>query len=84
MLLPLHVRIKKLIEELDVDMKNIKIIKSIGYLLISNLISSAYVVIIDSNGLQKEAYFLETSYTTLRNQTEWVEKLENSLNVYVR
>lgn len=80
-LLPLHPRTKKMIEDLEIDMGNIIIIKPVGYLLMLYLTSSAYMVVTDSGGLQKEAYFLKTPCTTLRDQTEWVETLENSWNV---
>ncbi|MEN1762027.1 non-hydrolyzing UDP-N-acetylglucosamine 2-epimerase [Anoxynatronum sibiricum] len=80
-LLPLHPRTKKLIEGLEVDLKNIIIVKPVGYLLMLYLISNAYMVVTDSGGLQKEAYFLKTPCTTLRDQTEWVETLENCWNV---
>lgn len=45
------------------------------------LTSNAYMVVTDSGGLQKEAYFLKTPCTTLRDQTEWIETLGNSWNV---
>lgn len=80
-LLPLHPRTKKLIEDIDLDLKNIVIIKPVGYLLMLYLISSAYMVITDSGGLQKEAYFLEVPCTTLRDQTEWIETLADDWNV---
>jgi UDP-N-acetylglucosamine 2-epimerase len=80
-LLPLHPRTKKLIENLDVDFKNAIIIKPVGYLLMLYLTSNAYMVVTDSGGLQKEAFFLNTPCTTLRDQTEWVETLGNSWNV---
>jgi len=80
-LLPLHPRTKKLIENLNVDLKNIIIIKPVGYLLMLYLTSNAYMVVTDSGGLQKEAYFLKTPCTTLRDQTEWSETLENTWNV---
>jgi len=80
-LLPLHPRTKKLIENLDVNLKNVIVIKPVGYLLMLYLTSNAYMVVTDSGGLQKEAYFLKTPCTTLRDQTEWVETLENSWNV---
>lgn len=80
-LLPLHPRTKKMIESLKIDLENIMIIKPVGYLLMLYLTSNAYMVVTDSGGLQKEAYFLKTPCTTLRDQTEWVETLDNSWNV---
>jgi UDP-N-acetylglucosamine 2-epimerase len=80
-LLPLHPRTKKLIENLGFKPVNITIIKPVGYLLMLYLTSNAYMVVTDSGGLQKEAYFLNTPCTTLRDQTEWIETLENAWNV---
>lgn len=80
-ILPLHPRTKKLIEDLDFNLDNIIIVKPVGYLLMLFLTSKAYMVITDSGGLQKEAYFLKTPCTTLRDQTEWVETLVNEWNV---
>lgn len=83
-LMPLHPRTKKLISNLKLKLSNIIIIKPVGYLLMLYLTSNAYMVITDSGGLQKEAYFLKTPCTTLRDQTEWIETLENSWNVLSR
>lgn len=80
-LLPLHPRTKKIIENLEVGFENIIIIKPVGYLLMLYLVSNAYMVVTDSGGLQKEAYFLKVPCTTLRDQTEWVETLVNGWNV---
>lgn len=80
-LLPLHPRTQRLIAELDLEFNNVAIIEPVGYLLMLYLTSNAYMVITDSGGLQKEAYFLKTPCTTLRNQTEWVETLTNEWNV---
>lgn len=80
-LLPLHPRTKKMIEELDMKFQNIVIVKPVGYLMMLYLTANAYMVVTDSGGLQKEAYFLKTPCTTLRDQTEWVETLENKWNV---
>lgn len=80
-LLPLHPRTKKLVENLNLDLHNIHIIQPVGYLLMLFLTANANMVVTDSGGLQKEAYFLKTPCTTLRDQTEWVETLENAWNV---
>ena len=80
-LLPLHPRTCKLIKKLDVPLSNIIIVKPVGYLLMLSLIVNSYMVVTDSGGLQKEAYFLKTPCTTLREQTEWLETLENEWNV---
>lgn len=80
-LLPLHPRTRKLLSELDIPMNNILITQPVGYLLMLYLTANAYMLLTDSGGLQKEAYFLKTPCTTLRDQTEWVETLENGWNI---
>lgn len=80
-LLPLHPRTKKLIAQLDIEHQNVIIIKPVGYLLMLYLTANAHMVVTDSGGLQKEAYFLQVPCTTLRDQTEWIETLENEWNV---
>lgn len=80
-ILPLHPRTRKLIEKLDFDLKNIIIVNPVGYLLMLILTSNAHMVLTDSGGLQKEAYFLKTPCTTLRDQTEWIETLNNEWNI---
>ena len=80
-LLPLHPRTKKVIDQLGIRPVNTTIVQPVSYLLMLHLASNAYMVVTDSGGLQKEAYFLKTPCTTIRDQTEWVETLENSWNV---
>lgn len=79
-LLPLHPRTRKLIYEQNIQISNVTIIKPVGYLVMLYLTANAYMVVTDSGGLQKEAYFLRTPCTTLRDQTEWVETLQNGWN----
>lgn len=79
--LPIHPRTKKLIAGLDMKLDNVTFIKPVGYLMMLYLTANAYRVITDSGGLQKEAYFLKTPCTTLRDQTEWIETLENGWNM---
>jgi|LSQX01.1.fsa_nt_gb UDP-N-acetylglucosamine 2-epimerase len=80
-LLPLHPRTRKMIIELGILQNNVIITQPVGYLLMLYLTANAYMVLTDSGGLQKEAYFLKTPCTTLREETEWVETLENGWNV---
>lgn len=79
-LIPLHPRTKKVIADLNIIMENTIAVKPVGYLLMLYLTANAYMVLTDSGGLQKEAYFLKTPCTTLREQTEWVETLKNDWN----
>lgn len=83
-LLPLHPRTRKLLGALTLPMHNVFVIQPVGYLLMLYLTAHAYMVLTDSGGLQKEAYFLKTPCTTLRDQTEWVETLGNSWNILSR
>lgn len=83
--IPLHPKTAKVLEEvLDGDIyaelektKNIRIIGPVPYLDMIYLISSVSVVITDSAGVQKEAYFAETPSVVLRDETEWMETIEN-------
>lgn len=80
-ILPIHPRTRKLVDKLEIKLNNVTLIKPVGYLMMLYLTANAYMVVTDSEGLQKEAYFLKTPCTTLRDQTEWVETLENGWNV---
>jgi len=59
------------------------IIQPVGYLDMISLTKNALVVVTDSGGLQKEAFFLKTPCVTLRDQTEWNEIVELGGNVVV-
>lgn len=80
-ILPIHPRTRKIIGEFGIRTNNVILIEPVSYLPMLNLIANALMVITDSGGLQKEAYFLKVPCTTLRDQTEWIETLENNWNV---
>jgi UDP-GlcNAc3NAcA epimerase len=81
--LPLHPRTKKIIEDLSIQTSNILIIDPVGYLEMVWLIDNCAFVMTDSGGLQKEAYFFNKQCITLRDETEWVELIECGANILV-
>lgn len=80
-LMPIHPRTNKKINELKLKFKNIILVEPVGYLLMLTLISNSKMIITDSGGLQKESYFLDIPCTTLRDQTEWIETLKGGWNI---
>ena len=81
-ILPLHPRTKKILETNNIKVE-FTVIDPIGYLEMVWLIDNCDLVMTDSGGLQKEAFFFEKSCITLRDETEWVELVENKFNVLV-
>jgi UDP-GlcNAc3NAcA epimerase len=84
-ILPLHPRTKKLLpENLSAELfsqidnsKNIRIIDPVGFLDIIALEKHSKMIVTDSGGLQKEAFFFQKPCLILRPETEWVEIVEN-------
>jgi len=81
-IMPVHPRTKKILEshgfKLDVD-----IIDPVGYFDMIELLKNCSLVMTDSGGLQKEAYFFKKHCVTMRDETEWVELIENGFNEVV-
>jgi len=82
-ILPIHPRTEQLIKESNnMDwMDGITIIKPVSYLNMLKLEMSANIIITDSGGVQKEAFFLNIPCITLRNETEWMETVTAGHNV---
>jgi UDP-GlcNAc3NAcA epimerase len=83
---PIHPRTKHKLAGYGIDLDsipNLKIIDPVGYLDMLTLEASAKKIITDSGGVQKEAYFMEVPCVTVREQTEWVETLEEDANILV-
>jgi len=82
-LLPLHPRTKKRVDELKINHQNLTLIKPVGYLEMVWFIDNCSLIMTDSGGLQKEAYFFKKPCITLRDETEWVELVDNGFNILV-
>ena len=82
-LLPLHPRTKKFIEKHNIKLNpyKLKIIEPLSYLEMIFLESRSGMIITDSGGVQKEAYFFKKPCLTLRNETEWIELVNAGCNV---
>ena len=60
--------------------RRLKLGEPVGYLDAIRLIRDASVVITDSGGVQREAYWLGTPCITLRGETEWAETVASGAN----
>jgi UDP-GlcNAc3NAcA epimerase len=80
--LPLHPRTKKRItDEQIVLSSNIKILEPMSYIDFISYMKHSELVISDSGGIQKEAYFLHKNCIVLREETEWSELIERKNNI---
>jgi len=81
--LPLHPRTYKIIKSSKLKMNKIMFIDPVGYLEMVYLLKHCNLVMTDSGGLQKEAFFFKKFCITLRDETEWVELVSGGFNVLV-
>jgi UDP-GlcNAc3NAcA epimerase len=81
-ILPLHPRTKSFLQAQSLDLQA-TIIDPVGYFDMLALLERCSLVMTDSGGLQKEAYFFEKYCLTLRDQTEWIELVEAKANSLV-
>ena len=71
-ILPLHPRTKMYLQSQQIPLK-IRMVEPVGYFDMLSLLENCELVLTDSGGLQKEAYFFSKYCITLRDQTEWTE-----------
>lgn len=89
--LPIHPRTSKLMKQnIEVDLYDkitqahrVKIIGPVSFLDMITLEKSAELVMTDSGGVQKEAFFFEKPCIILRPETEWVEIVEQNAGILV-
>jgi UDP-GlcNAc3NAcA epimerase len=81
---PIHPRTNKMLTQFGIDLPNhVKKINPLGYTDMLRLVMGAELILTDSGGLQKEAYFLNKKCITYRDTTEWGETLEDGCNTLV-
>lgn len=74
--LPLHPRTKQILKKNQINTKAI-LINPVGYFDMLTLLKHCKMVVTDSGGLQKEAFFNQKFCIVARTETEWVELVEN-------
>jgi len=75
-ILPLHPRTANKLKEFNIK-TNITLIDPVGYFDMLMLLKNCKIVITDSGGLQKEAYFNKKHVVIVREETEWIELVNN-------
>ncbi|NMB99971.1 MAG: UDP-N-acetylglucosamine 2-epimerase (non-hydrolyzing) [Thermoanaerobaculaceae bacterium] len=78
LIFPVHPRIRNIVPD---NIEGLIITKPMSYLNTQALLSKSAVVLTDSGGIQKEAYFHKVPCVTLRNETEWVELNKKGVNL---
>jgi len=80
--LPLHPRTSKILraEAIRLDFEPID---PVGYFDMLQLLKFCRIVLTDSGGLQKEAFFFSKPCVTLRDETEWTELCDSGANLLV-
>lgn len=84
--LPAHPRTLDRLEKYDLletAEEELTLIEPVGYLDFITLQTNAKIIVTDSGGIQKEAFFLDIPCVTLREETEWPETVDVGGNVLV-
>jgi len=83
---PVHPRTRKSLEAFglwDLLRSKVRVVDPVDYLDFIALLMNASKVVTDSGGVQKEAYFFGIACVTLRDETEWIETVEDGWNALV-
>jgi UDP-GlcNAc3NAcA epimerase len=78
---PVHPRTRQALDANGISLPpNVEAVEPLGYLEMLALVEGAELVVTDSGGLQKEAYWLGRPCVTLRPNTEWVDTVSAGAN----
>ncbi|MDQ3866955.1 MAG: UDP-N-acetylglucosamine 2-epimerase (non-hydrolyzing) [Actinomycetota bacterium] len=81
---PAHPRTRAVLSEERIELgPRVRLLAPVGYLDFAALASQARVVVTDSGGVQKEAYWFAVPCVTVRSTTEWTETVEAGWNTLV-
>jgi UDP-GlcNAc3NAcA epimerase len=81
LMMPMHPRTKLKLSKFGLSVPDaVHVIEPVGYLGMLSLLDRCSVVITDSGGLQKEAFYLGRPCVTARDETEWVETVDLGWN----
>jgi UDP-N-acetylglucosamine 2-epimerase len=80
---PAHPRTRVAVMEQGLSLGHVRLVSPLSYLDFAALASQARVIVTDSGGLQKEAYWYGVPCVTARPSTEWVDTVEQGANTLV-
>jgi len=81
---PIHPRTRKALQTWNLRApENVRLVDPVSYLDMLMLEKNARMILTDSGGVQKEAFFFQVPCITLRDESEWVETFESGFNTLV-